>query len=145
MTSLMEMTEIRARPRVVSEYIWDANNLPNYLPVSRVEVLEKSETRVKVRHDFTAAGRTMDLVCVLQLTDPARKINFRTVEGMALEGTWSLQELKGGTQVRYIVSYQPPGGIVGKILDLFMFRKEMRRICAEGLQKLKSILEEPAA
>lgn len=145
MTSLMEMTEIRAGSRAVSEYIWDANNLPSYLPVSRVEILEQSDRDVKVRHDFTAAGRTMELVCVIRMTDPARKINFHTVEGVALEGTWSLQELKGGTQLRYLVSYQPPGGILGKIMDLFVFRKDMKRICAEAMQKLKSILEESAA
>ena len=62
MTRIMESVEIKAARRQVSQYIWDVNNLPNYLPVSKVEILESGENRTKVRHDFTVAGKTMELV-----------------------------------------------------------------------------------
>lgn len=141
MTRLLQSIEIAANPREVFGYLWDANNLMAYFPVSRVQVLEQAADRVKLRHDFTASGRTMDLVCLQEVAEPARKIRFRTLEGMALDGTWLVQELTQGIKLTCVVTYTPPGGIIGKVMDALMMKKEMTRIYAEGLSKIKQAIE----
>jgi len=81
MARLMESIEINAPSREVCQYLWEANNLPAYLPVSRVEVLEGTEKRVKMRYDLSVSGKIMKLVCVHELSEPGRKIRFRAIEG----------------------------------------------------------------
>ena len=141
MTRITAFKVIGVPPAQVSRYVSDANNLPSYLPVSHVEILETNETRTKARHDFTAAGRKMELVCVVETTEQGRRVRFQAVEGLKLEGTWFLEETKDGTKVTYAVEYEPPGGLLGKVLDRLRMRKEMTRITTEGLEKLKELLE----
>ena len=141
MARLMESIEINAPSREVCQYLWEADNLPDYLPASRVEILEGTEKRVKLRYDLSVSGKPMELVCVHELSEPGRKIRFRTVEGMKLEGTWLLQQLRGGTKVTYMMTYEPPGGILGAVLGKLKMKKEMERICAGALQKIKAVHE----
>lgn len=144
MTRIENSIEINASPDKVWQYIWDANNLPNYLPISGVEILETTDTLVKLRHKFTAAGRTMDMVCETEMAESNRKMIYRTTKGMALQGNWILEPAGDGTHLTYMIDYTPPGWIFGIILDKLQIKKEMTRITKEGLQKLKEILEAPA-
>ena len=141
MPRLTETTEVRVTPRQVMAYLSDAGNLPNYLPASRVEVLERDERRARIRHDLTVAGRTLDLVCLLEADPSGRRLTCRAVEGMTFECTWVLQQLHDGTQITCIMEYQPPGGFLGKLADAFGMRKGMQAMCGQALQRLKSELE----
>ena len=141
MTRIMESIEIGTTPARIARYLWNAENLPNYLPVTRVHVLETGDRRAKARHDFTAAGKTMELVCVMESVERDRKIQFRSEEGMSLEGTWALQDLKGRTKTTYILEYEPPGGVFGKLRDAVLMKREMKTIATNALRKLKDALE----
>jgi len=141
MTRIEDSVEIKAAPEELSGYLMDANNLPNYLPISGVQMLERNEEGEKFRHKIDAAGRTMDVVCETKTVEKNRKMTFRTLEGMKVEGTWLLEPTEKGSKLALIVEYEPPGWIFGKILDKVKIQKEMRKIYAEGLQKLRGILE----
>ena len=144
MTRIENSVEINASPDKVWQYIWDVNNLPNYLPISDVEILEATDNLVKLSHKFTAAGRTMDLVCEVEMAESNRQSVYKTIKGMALQGNWILEPVGDGTHLTNILEYVPPGWIFGVILDKLQIKKEMARISIEGLQKLKEILETPA-
>jgi uncharacterized membrane protein len=141
MTRIENSIEIGVSPQQVWQYIWQPNNLPNYLPISDVKVLDAKDDFVELSHKFTAAGRTMDLVCEARSAESNTKMIYRTKKGMALQGTWLLEPVGNGTSLKYTLEYVPPGGVFGKILDKFQIKKEMNRISVEGLQKLKEILE----
>ena len=87
----------------------------------------------------------MDLVCEAQAAESNKKMIYRTTKGMALQGNWILEPVGDGTRLTNILEYTPPGWIFGIILDKLQIKKEMARISVEGLQKLKTILETPAA
>ena len=55
MTRIENNIEINASPQQVWKYIWKLKNLPNYLPLSDVEILEATDDVVKLCHKFTAA------------------------------------------------------------------------------------------
>jgi len=40
MTRIENITEISAEPKQVWQYIWELNNLPSYLPISDVKILD---------------------------------------------------------------------------------------------------------
>jgi uncharacterized membrane protein len=141
MTRIESTIEISASPQKVWQYVWELKNLPNYLPISDVEIIEATDDIVKLCHTFTAAGRTMDLACEVKSVESNRKMVYRTTKGMALQGTWLLEPSGDGTSLKNILEYEPPGGIFGKIFDKIQIKKEMTRISKEGLQKLKELLE----
>ena len=141
MTRLSETIEVKASPRQVMVFLRNADNLTKYLPVSKVEVLESDAKRVKVRHDLSVAGKTMELVCLHEVDDSERRLTCRAVEGNFFESTWSLQEIRDGTQITYILEYEPPGGLLGKLLEPFGMRKGMQTVCLEALRKIKAQLE----
>jgi len=125
----------------VSQYTSDVNNLPNYLPISDVEVLEKSKEVVTLRHKFTALGEIMGLVSERRTLEKNREIQYKVVGGMNLEVTWLFEPREKGTRVTNILEYEVPGWISAKIMDEFKTKKEMARVCSEGLERLKKILE----
>lgn len=142
MTRIEDSKEINAAPERVFQYMWDVNNLPNYLPISDVEILERTEDLVRLRHKFIAAGRTMDLVCEQKMLEKNKKMVYRVTKGMKLEGIWLLEPTETGTKLTNILEYKLPGWIFGVILDKLKIQKEMRRICTESLRRLKRILDE---
>ncbi|MFH1086012.1 MAG: SRPBCC family protein [Chloroflexota bacterium] len=141
MGRISQSVDISASPSAVFRYVWDAQNLPRYFPTTRVEVLESSETRVKTRHDYSLLGKTLDLVCVRLAHAAGRTITFRAEEGMALEGTWTFQEIKGGTRVTYIMDYQLPKNMQPKLFGGGKTEKEMQELCGGCVQRLKQAME----
>lgn len=141
MTRLTETIEVNASPRQLAEYLMDANNIANYFPASNVNVLESTPERARARHDLAVGGKTTNMVCVLEQTERGRKIRFHTEEGMRLEGTWLLQEIRGGTQVTCVLEYEPLGGFISRLLDGLTTKKQMQGICTGALKKLKELLE----
>ncbi len=141
MTRIEDSKEINAPPEKVSQYMWNVNNLRNYLPISDVEILERGENVVKLHHQFRAAGRTMDLVSEHKMLEKNRKMVYKVTKGMKLEGTWLVEPTEKGTKLINILEYELPGWIFGKIVDKLKIQKEMTRICSESLRTLKRILE----
>jgi len=141
MTRIEDSIDINVAPEKVSQYLWNASNLPNHLPISDIEMLEESKEVVKFRHKITAAGRRMNVVCEMRQPELNRRIAFKTVEGMRVEGTWLLEPTKKGTKLTTVIEYTPPGWIFGPILDKLKIKKEMGRMYTESLQKLKKTLE----
>lgn len=145
MPRLMTSIEVKAPPRKVREYIWDTQNLPSYMPVSDMQVLEKTERHSKLSYALAAGGKRLPLTCVREIDEQGRKIKVHSVEGMAIDETWVLQDLKDGTQITHIIDYEPQGGFMDKLLGQGRVRKDMYNICCAGLEKLRTILEAQAA
>lgn len=140
-TRIEDSVEINTAPEKVSQYLWNVNNLPNHLPISDIRILERRKKVIRFRHKITAAGRTMDVICETRQPEPNRKIAFKTMEGMRVEGAWLLEPTKKGTKLTATIEYKSPGWIFGFILDKLKIEKEMGKIYTESLGRLKRILE----
>lgn len=139
MKRIENSTEVGTTPENVSKYIWDVNNLPNYLPMSDVKVFEKREDFIRVGHKLTAARMKMNLVCEFRKLENDMKLEYRTIKGMSVHGSWLLKPTDKGTNLTYVLEYEPPGWILSAILDKLIIAKEMQRIGVEALQKLTDI------
>jgi uncharacterized membrane protein len=144
MATVTQSVEISAPPRVVFTYLWDVNNLAVYFPSSKVEILEASESRVKVRHDMTMGDHSAQVVCVRDALAANTHIAFRALEGMDIEGTWTLQASQTGTRILFTLDYQPPGGFLKKLTSAGKTTKEMEALCTGCLARLKEGIEAPA-
>lgn len=141
MTRLTETIQVAAAPRQIAEYLWEAANLVNYLPMSNVEILESGEDRIRVRHDLSLGSKVVRMVCVLEMAERNRKIRFHTEGELPLNGTWLLQETPGGTQITYVLEYEPPRGFIAKLTQGAAIKKQMEGMCGGALEKLKAIHE----
>ena len=110
MTRLTETIQVAAAPRQIAEYLWEAANLVNYLPMSNVEILESGEDRIRVRHDLSLGSKVVRMVCVLEMAERNRKIRFHTEGELPLNGTWLLQETPGARRSPTCSSMNHPAG-----------------------------------
>ena len=140
MNRIENSVEIGTTPENVSKYLWGVNNLPNYLPISDVKVFEKREDYIRLSHKLTAARMNMNLVCEFKKLENDMKLEYRTVKGMSVQGSWILEPTDKGTNLTYILEYVPPGWVFSTILDKLVIAREMNRIGVEALQKLTDIL-----
>jgi uncharacterized membrane protein len=110
--------------------------------MSDVKVLERREHYIRVSHKLAAAGMNMNLICEFRKLENDTKLEYQTIKGMSVHGSWTLEPTDKGTNLTYIVEYTPPGWIFGIVLDKLVIAKEMNRIGMEALQKLASNLGE---
>ena len=140
MTRIEDSIEIKTDHEKLSQYLMDPKNLPDYLPISDIQMLETTEDSAKFRNKMTAAGRTMEAVCEMKTVEKNKTVTFKTLEGMKVEGTWGLEPTEKGIRLSITVDYEPPGWIFGWIIDALMMKKELRKTYSEALLKLKKTL-----
>lgn len=140
MPRIENTAEINNAPENVFNYLWNVNNLPNYLPISKVKLLEKREGHIRISHKLAAARMNMNLVCDFRKLEDNTKLEYQTIKGMNVQGSWLLQPTDKGTNLTYTLEYEPPGWIFGPILDKLVIGREMNKISVEALQKLTDIL-----
>ena len=81
MTRIKQTIDINARPGQVFRFVQNAENLPEYLPVTHVDIIESDRQRTKARHDWTAGGRTREVLSVARVIENGRKLRYTTFEG----------------------------------------------------------------
>ena len=56
-------------------------------------------------------------------------------------GTTTLKPTEEGTEIRFVIDYELPYSILGKIIDKLMVSGEIENSFKKGLVKLKNIVE----
>ncbi|MFB0523355.1 MAG: SRPBCC family protein [Candidatus Bathyarchaeia archaeon] len=71
------------------------------------------------------------------------KITTRTspIQGATMIATFAVKPTEAGTEMSYVVDYEMPWGILGKILDKLFIRRALKKDITGEAEKLKSILE----
>jgi uncharacterized membrane protein len=73
------------------------------------------------------------------------KIAFRTIKGVRVEGDWTFRpDGDGGTRVTLHSIYEPPGGIIGRLVASFISRNAQNDLDA-SLRELKRLVEASAS
>ena len=60
---------------------------------------------------------------------------------MKNEGRWAFVPTEKGTEVTFLMDYEPPASYLGKVLDKLFVERQNRKDISESLQRLKAILE----
>ena len=56
--------------------------------------------------------------------------------------SFTLEPIAKGTKVTYLMDYEMPYSVLGKLIDKLRFRKAMEKSFEVGLKKLKSMMEQ---
>lgn len=138
MTRVMQTVIVNANTGQVFRFLMDPNNLPKFLPISRVEVLEQTASQTKIKHDFQCMGKTLELVSVGDSLEGGRKVRYRCIEGPSVDNGFTLADMRGQTKITYMLDYQPIGGVFAKLLDKWTTRKDMEKLAVDAMQKLQA-------
>jgi len=60
---------------------------------------------------------------------------------VTMTGTFALKPTEAGTEMTYVVGYEMPWGIPGKILEKLFLKRALEKENEKELKNLKSILE----
>jgi uncharacterized membrane protein len=121
----------------------DLANLPSFMNhLASVEVTGNG------RSHWTAnapAGRTVDWDAEIVEDKPNQRLAWRSLDGSQVSNSgWvsftPAPGAGGGTEVRVELSYDPPGGALGKVVAK-LFGEEPQQQVTDDLRRLKQVLE----
>lgn len=131
------------RPREELYAFWrDFRNLPAFMyNVKQVDLLESGRSRWIVRGPGDS-----DLEWVSEITEDieGERIAWRSTEGADIDNEGWIEfrdnPFGRGTEVRVLISYDPPGGAVGKLVAKVM-QREPRIQARRDLRRFKQLME----
>jgi uncharacterized membrane protein len=133
---------IRHPVEVVYEYWRDLTNLPSFM-----NHLESVEVTGNGRSHWTAkapAGRTVEWDAEVVEDQPNERIAWRSLEGSRVPNSGAVVFTPApggrGTEVRVELTYDPPGGALGKVVAK-LFGEEPQQQVTDDLRRLKQVLE----
>jgi uncharacterized protein YndB with AHSA1/START domain len=152
MSQVADSIWIRASTEAVYDFAWRPERATEWIAgmIGIADVRPgNSETGLGYRFAWTyrMAGLTFHGINeVIEAERPRRMVEQATGD-LDSTWTWIFTPEAGGTRVRLTVTYTPPFGVPGRLLDPVVLRSLNRRALQRTLANLKQILEscqEPA-
>ncbi|OGN49225.1 MAG: cyclase [Caulobacterales bacterium RIFOXYB1_FULL_67_16] len=131
------------RPRQELYAFWrDFRNLPAFMEnVKAVEVLDDRRSQWTIAGP---AGADFDLVSEITQDAPGERIAWTSTEGSDVdhEGRVEFRDnaFGRGTEVRVFISYDPPAGVIGKVVAKVL-QREPRIQARRELRRFKQLME----
>ena len=143
MTKIEETVDVRAPIEDVFEAVTDPIRIPEW-NASVIEVQDFSGYPVGIgstwRQSISVAGRVLNLVCTVDRYDPPREGSFQ-VSGDQQGYVWTIcQDMGGLTRLTQGVDFEPPGGMLGKMMGP-VIASAMRQEIARTMQRQREALE----
>ena len=147
MAKIRSTVHIKAPPEAVFDFIDHYKNAMRYMQrMVRYDIVDPdggtgvgSEFLISVQ-----AGPTrLDGHIRVTTHERPNKIAFRNIEGVHVEGAWTLTPENGGTRVVLDSVYEPPGGLIGRLVASFI-RANAQNDLDKSLRELKRLVESEA-
>jgi uncharacterized membrane protein len=131
------------KPRAELYAFWrDFQNLPSFM-----HNLKSVSCRDDKRSHWVVeapAGQTVEWDAEVTRDEPGRAIAWRSVEGASVRNDGVVEFLDSpdgrGTVVRVTLTYDPPGGALGKVIAK-LFQKEPKVQARQDLRRFKQLME----
>jgi uncharacterized membrane protein len=120
----------------------DFNNLPLFMHnVRSVSVLDARRSHWVIE---APAGKSVEWDAAITHDEPGRAIAWESLEGASVRNSGRVDFLDSpdgrGTVVRVTLTYDPPGGTVGKMIAK-VFQKEPKVQARQDLRRFKQLME----
>ena len=147
MAQITSRVHVNAPPEAVFDFIDHYQNAMRYMRrMVRYELVDPSGG-TGVGAEFLiaveAAGKRLDGHIRVTEHERPNKIAFRTIKGVRVEGDWTFRPEGDGTRVTLHSIYEPPGGIIGRLVASFISRNAQSDLDA-SLRELKRLVEASA-
>ncbi len=137
-----ESVTIDAPPDQIYEFWRNFENLPRFMHnLDSVEVRDEKRSRWVAKGP---AGTSVDWEAEIINEIPNELIGWRSVEGSRIDNAGSVHftstPANGGTEVRVILRYDPPAGVIGAAVAKFLGEDPATNV-QEDLSRLKTLIE----
>lgn len=153
-TSLLDEPDLAHDTNVSRSYtinrsrqeVWDAiSQFPRWADfMENVKSIEARDERTSHWVVAGPAGKTVEWDAIITDSVPGERLEWRTGEGADIEqsGWIELKDAPGdrGTVIRALISYDPPGGVVGKAIAK-VFQREPNIQLRRDLRRFKQLME----
>ena len=121
-------------------YWRDVDNLPSF--VENLESIEKIDDRTSRWTVKAPGGKTVSWESVITDEEPGRSISWQARDAdVPNSGKVEFEDAGSrGTIVRAIIAYDPPAGVIGKVVAK-MFQREPRIQSRRDLHRFKQLME----
>lgn len=147
MPEIRAQTRIDAMPEAVFDFIDNWRNAMRYLKrMTRWELVDpQGGTGVGAIFRVDVQAGPTKLGGRFQVTehDRPKRIAFRSMEDIRVEGSWTLTPDGDGTRVALDSTYDVPGGFAGRLVGSFL-RGNAQRDLDASLRELKRLIESGA-
>ena len=131
------------RPREELYRFWrDFNNLPRFMHNVRSVSVRGAELSHWIIE--APAGKTVEWDSKITQDDPGRLIAWESQDGASVPNSGKVEFLESpdgrGSVVRMTLTYDPPGGAVGKLIAK-LFQKEPKVQARQDLRRFKQLME----
>ena len=135
-----ESVTIDRPARELFDYWRDVSNLPTF--VENLESIEKIDDRRSRWTVKAPAGKTVSWESVITEEEPGRYISWQAEDAdVPNSGRVEFEDAGArGTIVRAIIAYDPPAGMIGKVVAK-MFQREPRIQSRRDLHRFKQLME----
>ncbi len=144
MAQITSQVRINAPPEAVFDFIDHYKNALRYMRrMVRYDIVDPhGGTGVGAEFLISVQAGPTRLDGHIRVTEyqRPRKIAFKTIEGTRVEGNWTLRPDGDGTHVTLHSIYEPPGGLVGRMVASFISRNAQNDLDA-SLRELKRLVE----
>ena len=131
------------RPRGELYSFWrDFKNLPQFMHnVHSVTIQDQIRSHWTIE---APGGKTVEWDSEITQDEPGRLIAWQSLEGASVRNSGKVEFLNSpddrGTVVRVTLTYDPPGGAVGKLIAR-LFQKEPKVQARQDLRRFKQLME----
>ena len=133
---------VKAPPEEVYAFWHDFERLPSFM--GHLESVQATGERRSHWKAKAPAGKTVEWDAEMTEDVPGERISWRSLEGADVEnsGTVRFNPAPGdrGTEVRLKMTYDQPGGPLGKIASKF-FGEEPKQQVEDALRRFKQVME----
>jgi uncharacterized membrane protein len=147
MADIRSQAHINATPEQVFDFIDHWQNAMLYMRrMVRYELVDKNGgTGVGARFEIAVQAGGTRLNGTIEVTDHDRphKIAFRNIDGVKVIGNWTMRPDGDGTHLVLDAVYEPPGGIIGRVVASFI-KANARSDLEASLRELKRLVESGA-
>ena len=138
---------IRRAPADVFALLIDVHRLPEWA-TTVVETRDLSHPSLQVgctfRQAFRLLGREFDSKWRVTTFEPPHRIAYSatSTKGGSLEMTQTVRPDGDGSEVRFDIDYDLPGGLVGQMIDRAGAEQQAGREAERSLRNLRGLLED---
>ena len=144
MPEIRSQTRIDATPEQVFDFIDHWQNAKRYMRrMVRYELVDKEGgTGVGARFEIAveAAGTRLNGTIEVTEHDRPHRIAFKNIDGVKVIGNWTVQPDAGGSRLILDATYEPPGGLIGRVVASFL-RANAQKDLDASLRELKRLVE----
>jgi phage shock protein E len=133
---------VHARPEQVFPLLEDPQSLMKWVTFLRqVQWAKGSGIGAKDRCQLEIAGRKVWMGAQVDVYEKNVRIGRKSVEGMKMRSEVRLVPEGPNTRVEWAMSYRPPMGPIGSLMDAMVMRKAIREGLTASLEGLKRLAE----